>query len=72
MADAGGLDFHQNLALFGVGEVHFHDFQRFACGNGDGGTGAHMVFPLFLLASGCAKPAMKSTPETTSGGKEHR
>jgi predicted acyltransferase len=43
-----------------------------ACGNGDGGTGAHMVFPLFLLAAGCAKPEMKSTSETTSGGKEHR
>ena len=41
VANAGGLDFHQNLARFGAFEVHFHDFEWFSGGYGDGGTGAH-------------------------------
>ena len=43
VADAGGLDLDQNLALAGVGQVDFHDLQGLACGDGDGGTGAHGI-----------------------------
>ena len=45
VANAGGLDLDQNLALFRVVKVHLHDFKRFASGNGNGGTGAHFGIP---------------------------
>jgi hypothetical protein len=40
VANAGGLDFHQNLALFRVGKVHVHDDKRLACGHANSGAGA--------------------------------
>ena len=38
MANAGGLDFNQNLALLGTGQINFNNFKGFACFKGNGGT----------------------------------
>ncbi|WP_395543661.1 hypothetical protein, partial [Neotabrizicola sp. sgz301269] len=47
-------------------KVHFHDFKRFSGGNGNGGTGAHGVFPSFCrFGASCAKDRAKATQETT-------
>ncbi len=39
MADAGGDDAHQYLALLRRRHIHLDDFQRLVGGEGDGGTG---------------------------------
>jgi hypothetical protein len=58
VADAGGLDLDQNLALFRVVEVHFHDLKRFAGGNGNGGTGAQ-VPPALPPDDACGAPGLQ-------------
>ncbi len=41
MADAGGLDLDQNLALAGAIEIDLHHLKRFSGGNGHGCAGSH-------------------------------
>ena len=38
VANAGGLDFNQNLALLGAGQINFNNFKGFACFKGNGGA----------------------------------
>jgi hypothetical protein len=63
VTNASGLDFHQNLALLRVGEVHLHDFKRLTGGKGDSGTGAHEHSPIYLTRT-CSKRAEIATRET--------
>jgi hypothetical protein len=52
VADPGRLQLDQDLARLGTVEVHGHDLQGFACGNGDGGFGFHASGPLVV---GCRR-----------------
>ena len=52
MANAGGLDFHQNLTGFRAFKVHFHNFQRFACFYGNSGSCTHFIPPATISGSG--------------------
>ena len=61
VAQAGCLDFHQNLALLRAVQVHFHDFHRFARFQGDGGSGAHLAFLPTEFARHWAKSMYIST-----------
>ena len=46
MADAGVGDPDQHFAGLGRGDVDLDDLQRFACGEGNGGTGFHGQAPV--------------------------
>ena len=48
VADAGVGDLHQHFALLRRGDVDLDDLQRFACGEGDGGTGFHGGTPAYF------------------------
>jgi hypothetical protein len=45
VADAGGLDFDQDLARPRAVEVHIHDLQRLSRFQRDGGTCTHVPVP---------------------------
>src|SRR5882672_4914804 len=48
VADAGRLQLDQHLARLGPVQVHGHDLQGLACGDGDGGFGFHAPGPLVV------------------------